>query len=192
MSKAKALETLTLTPVAQKTIELALKLSHTPESLLFAVVASQERDPLLVVERREGAIRATGRGAQSTPKAFDQEGVHRFTQQVGEFGEPANVIALGIIRPQSPLSERSAVERPPLYPSEGETDLLNLVRANFPQATWQLIADMTDVGPTVTANNEGDLFRRQSAILSNEPLTPIEFPSHSPTVPRRAGRLKKQ
>lgn len=191
MAKAHAPETLTLSPVAQKTIELALRAGQTPETLLCAVLAQQAGDPILVVERLQGSIRATGRGAQSTPKAVDQEGINRFAQQINDFGEPADVVALGIIRPQSAIAQRSTLEPFPQYPSEGETDLLNLARDKFPQAAWQLVVDMTEEGPTVTANKRSDFFSRQSAILPNEPQAPIEF-SSSVAVPQRAGRRKRK
>lgn len=186
MAKAIPFENLTLSPVAQKTIELALRSNQTPETLLFAVIASQEGDPLLVVERREGAIRAAGRGAQSTPKALDQEGINRFAQQVNDFGESTDVVALGIIHPQSGLAPSPTELHSAPRLSDGEVDLLELVRNRFPQATWQLIADMTKAGPTVTASKKNDFFSRQSAVLPNEPQTPIEFTSSKGLLQRDA------
>lgn len=188
MSKAKIVEGLTLSPVAQKTFELALKASQSPETLLCAVLASQEGDHLLVVERREGSIRATGRGAQLTPKALDRAGVERFAQQVEQYGDSDDVIGLGVIRPQSAIGGKSMEQYLVQALSEGESDLLTLARNRFPQAAWQLVAEMTESGPTVSARRAGDFFSLQSAVIPNEPQTPIEF--SSVTIPSRGGRRK--
>lgn len=195
MSKAKIVEGLTLSPVAQKTIELALRASQTPETLLCALLAQEEGNPLLVVERRKGAIRSTGRGAQMTPKALDHEGVEHFAEQITNFGEPTNVLALGIIRPQSAIAGKPKEQNLVQTLSEGESDLLNLTRSQFPHAAWQLIAEVTESGPTVTARRLGDFFSLQSAVIPNEPQTPIEFSSvitASVITASRGGRRKRR